>query len=273
MRSRLMISLLVLTAIMAWGSGAQAAQAPASATKGTCITCLGAPTNALDEHFYLGDWKYIGVTPRQHGKPELLFIGDLLDPSAPERWPITKALDQFGSWSNVTPDTHPRYGGDNIIPTYNWLHARYHSHYIAFVAKALYDYNGRPFQRLSPSEAALYRRYVGRQPTGVGPQLQKYGSLPLVFLGGYLLRGPFNVVSEDDFYVYDATANSYKALSFDTVLHAMQQGSSPPNAVGLVYDINLEANIITALACHADGKQPRSVCQRPVIKRILQHVR
>jgi hypothetical protein len=48
----------------------------------------------------------------------------------------------------------------------------------------------------------------------------------------------------------------------------------PANGIeqSLIPNINAEANVMTALICHADGSKPKSVCGRPVIKSLLRHV-
>jgi hypothetical protein len=77
------------------------------------------------------------------------------------------------------------------------------------------------------------------------------------------------------------------SLSFATVHDALVRGHDPKNAptcspktgtIGcylgsLNNDVNAEANLITALVCHADRLQPRQVCTRPGVRAILRRVR
>jgi hypothetical protein len=62
-------------------------------------------------------------------------------------------------------------------------------------------------------------------------------------------------------------------LSFDAIQKALQTEKDPPYVSRLGENVNGEANVITALICHADGKRPGSVCTRPVVKSILKSVR
>jgi hypothetical protein len=63
-------------------------------------------------------------------------------------------------------------------------------------------------------------------------------------------------------------------LPFAVIQQSLQRGKSVGGAVPtLVPDVNAEANIITALICHADARHPASLCARPAIRAILQNVR
>jgi hypothetical protein len=46
-----------------------------------------------------------------------------------------------------------------------------------------------------------------------------------------------------------------------------------PAGTNVVEDVNAEANIITALICHADGERSSNVCKRPTVEAILKHVK
>ena len=62
--------------------------------------------------------------------------------------------------------------------------------------------------------------------------------------------------------------------SFDVVQKSLQTGRALGDVEAtLVPDFNEEANIITALICRADGSQPRRVCGRKAISKILKRVR
>jgi hypothetical protein len=61
-------------------------------------------------------------------------------------------------------------------------------------------------------------------------------------------------------------------MPFDTVRQALATGKDPQGSL-LVEHVNAEANVLTALICHADGKRPGSVCNRSVIKRVLKYVK
>ncbi len=62
-------------------------------------------------------------------------------------------------------------------------------------------------------------------------------------------------------------------LSFDTDRRALVTGKEPFTSSHLVPDVNGEANIITALICHATRNRPVSVCHRTTIKQILKYVK
>jgi hypothetical protein len=64
-----------------------------------------------------------------------------------------------------------------------------------------------------------------------------------------------------------------QSMTFAQVQSALISGKEPWSNSTLVADVNAEANAITALICHADGKKPASVCSRPAIKVILKHVK
>jgi len=250
------------------------------------------------------------------GKAQLTFIGTQLsraggkfgpldDPaSAEERWPVVKALDQFGTFSNVSPIARacyrdPRIGNVCFIPTFNWAHARYRSTYLAFDHVDLLDQNGHAYQQPSKRALALYNRYV-RNPHPVfkaNPKIDPYAALntlvstgaggshrfPLVSIGGYvqtssqvIISGDFEEALSGPQTAQNGLAGAYSGLPFDTVRNALESGTNPKNT-GLynhpVEDVNAEANIITALICHATKNQPKSVCARPTIKTILRSVK
>lgn len=61
-------------------------------------------------------------------------------------------------------------------------------------------------------------------------------------------------------------------LPCDTIQSALVTGKDPP-LTKLVEDVNAEANIMVALICHADGRKPAKVCDRPAIRQILAHMK
>jgi hypothetical protein len=63
------------------------------------------------------------------------------------------------------------------------------------------------------------------------------------------------------------------AASTTAVQRALATGSEPSTLSHLVEDVTAEANVISALVCHADGMNPKSVCGRPMITDILKHVK
>jgi hypothetical protein len=263
------------------------------AVAASTVTDLGKPTNALSSapYFPLSGFHRIGTSLRQHGKPEILFLGTQVDPkSAEERWPVIKALEQFGSFTGLKQDAAwaPQGGG---IPTFDWSHARYRSPYVALVHKELLTHQSYPghgpfhLHGLSQIERALYVRYV-RAPTTISQRTDPdhlvaslcLGTcnttrvLPLILVGDYV-QTVSQVLLDVDFEKSDPQSPMlYLPLPFAAVHDALQSGRDPAGS-HLVEDVNAEANIITALICHADGGKPRSVCTRPAIKSILKHVK
>ena len=202
---------------------------------------LGAPTSDVASP-PAGAFNHVGAPLYQGGKPELLFIGAQYCPHcAGQRWAVVKALDQFGAFTNVNSSAND----DVTIPTFNLHDASYSSKYVAFDHKDVEDRNHNPLDSLSSDEQAIFNR------------LDPSGGIPLIAVGGYALLGDG----------YDLSLIQGK--SFSTVQQAMQSGNrSDP----LVSAINGEANSITAFICHVDRMQPRTVCNRPVIRSIVSHL-
>ncbi|MDQ2744161.1 MAG: DUF929 family protein [Chloroflexota bacterium] len=226
---------------------------------------LGKPTSAMPQP-PTGAFRRIGRTLQAHGRPELLFIGTQGDDwSAAERWPVIKALAQFGTWSGLAsstgmsgPTANSNFGA---VATFDWLHAQFHSRYLTVVHKDVQDRGSHPLQRLSSLEATLLRRYAPADDPRTS------ATWPLVVIGNYVMHGPGLPVG----YFQDNQLHNY---SFDTIQSGLQRGLSGYDPLSrLVTDINQETNVEIALICHADGKKPSKVCQRGVIRHILKHVR
>lgn len=262
------------------------------------ITNLGSPTNAAPPYHILGSFRRTGPFLRQHGKPVLLFIGTMIDAgSAAERWPIVKALDQFGTLSDAsTTISHPcffqtiqRLDCTPPVPppgtryqsgyaTFDWDQARYASRYLTFVHVNLID-GHLHVERATPLVRSLFKRYVSlrgypkwknavwQTAASEGPNLaEPTQQFPLTSVGGYLDTGA-NVAIPGDL------QGARLLLPFSTIQDSLQHGravrGAPPS---LITDYNAEANIITALICHADRMQPKHVCGRAVIREIMKHV-
>jgi hypothetical protein len=232
----------ILAAAVLAGAVVLALRGNAAGVSSTTVAAsLGAPTSDVSAP-PTGAFTHVGAPLYQGGKPELLFIGAQYCPHcAGQRWVIVKALNQFGTFSNVTSSAND----DGTVPTFDVYGAAYTSKYVAFVHKDLEDRNHNPLQALSPDEQTVFN------------QLDPSGGIPLITVGGYTLLGDG----------YDLSLIQGK--SFGTVQHAMQRGNpSDP----LVSAINGEANSITAFICHAGKMQPYTVCNRPVIRSIVSHL-
>lgn len=284
---RVVLSLLIVGAVLAPAALHSASATPLASG---CVTCLGKPTNDLwGGHFPLSGYQRYGKPWRLHFRLELLFISQRLD-SDVELWPLVKALDQFGSWINVKPapqacPTLPGRGTACFAPGFDLSHAKYRSRYVSFVARQLYGNNGKCLGHLPRDEEALlhhlhYRLFASQYTQGQACWNSSANSLPLPFVlvGGYLQAGP-QIVSDGDFEIPVGTPppsqpgmQPLSGLPFQTIHDVLASGHDPRHTA-LIYDVNSEANLVTALICHADGKQPRSACSRSVIKKLLRRVK
>jgi hypothetical protein len=92
---------------------------------------------------------------------------------------------------------------------------------------------------------------------------------PLLSIGGYLQTAVGIAIPGDLTTVQSALPLSYAEVQDSLKAGKPKKGASPT----LVTVVNAEANIITALICHADGKRPSTVCALAAIKTILKHVK
>ncbi len=265
------------------------------------ITNLGPPLSmqSTNAGFPLSGFHRTSPFLHANGRPELLFIGTLaaIDAkSAIERWPVVKALEQFGSLTRVKAlDAKCLLSGIPCVPTFDWSHASYRSRYLSFVHKDLFSSNakgGAYYQRLSPAEIQLYNKYSRRHgarlkndPLDVvntivqGQNPTSTHDLPLIVIGGYLqtlsqvtISADFQIVPTASSSTPQVVAPPSTPLSFAQVRESFARGKDPAGT-HLIEDVNSEANIITALICHATKNQPRNVCNRPTIKQILKSVK
>jgi len=259
------------------------------------VTDLGKTTNVVP-NYGLGNFHYIKTSLRNGLKPELLFIGEqLTDEIEAERWPVIKALDQFGTFSAVTPWPNMSHNPDRrTFPSFNLRHVVYRSRYVAFVNKDLFDIYGKPLQRLSAQESRLFDRYSsldqpGSLRAGGGGLPSSCKCLPLVAVGGYAQTFPTDPVFAATFAVPAAGpqptaclsagtcgANGYRenVATFSDVQQTLLTGKPKGGLTAdLLYQINAETNVIITLICHADHNQPKSVCGRAVIRRLMKHVK
>lgn len=252
------------------------------------ILDLGSPTNDVPPNLPLGGFHRVGQPARSGSRAQVLFIGTQADAfSAMERWPMVKALEQFGTLSGVKDLTPPcpvaNTSGPCLTsyPTYDWSRAHYVSRYVDFVHKDVFNLQGRPFQRLTHNEAALLSRYGPRpykrgQVTNILPcDTATLRSYPVVLIGGYL-ETISNVVICADYSTQAPSAGGplppNVPLSFEQIRSRIA-GNVKSIGESTGPDVNAEANLISALICHADHLQPKKVCSRPGIKGILKYVK
>jgi hypothetical protein len=267
------------------------------------ILNLGKPTSTTSTApaFPLSGFHRVKVNLVRGSRAELLFVATQVDQvSAAERWAVVKAVQQFGTLSGVRPDAST-FGGSFFpqVGTFDLSHATYRSPYLVFVHADLLGNNSHkvPYQTLSGLDKQVYYRYA-RAPhaqrdlngkvtehdayhvyaTLANRNLPTTRQLPLVAVGDYL-QTISQVVVEGDFEpIVPVNPNDPSGptktvgFSFDDIRQALETGKDPTQS-HLVEDVNAEANIITALICHADGAQPSKVCGRAAIKQILRHVR
>jgi hypothetical protein len=164
--------------------------------------------------------------------------------------------------------------------------SEYSSPYLAFSTAELIDRNLKTALQghLTRSQLTLFDRYIRLSGDSVWhqavwhsvPGLYEYltlanrgRQLPLAAVGGYVETGANVAISADLF-----SADHLHYLSFRQMQTALRAGKPADGASDtLVPDVNAEANIITALICHADGRKPSKVCDRPVIRSMLKHVK
>lgn len=272
------------------------------------VTDLGTPTNDLASPQPLtGEFRHTGPFLRQGKKPEILFLGTAIDSqSAAERWPLVKALEQFGILSGVATYTLPlcRYNvtasgevtqcfNPSLYPqatplaSYALERATYRSRYVTLVYKDLIDPSARISHALTPTERALFARYVRIPerdiPSGdhnrtfdhlIWLTVGNYGTgvlnrgFPLVSVGGYLQTYAGVAIFGD------LQRTTGGGLPFTDVQQSMTKDKPVGKAAyNLPHDFNAETNILIALICHADHNRPGGVCGRAVITKILRRVK
>jgi len=250
------------------------------------ILNLGKPTSNVSPaaYFPLSGFHRIGTTVHAGSRTEMLVISNNSVISVPfgstyERWAIAKALTQFGTLSNTQPVDRPsviikrqgkEYPQSPNGATIDWSGATYRSRYLDFVHRDLFRYDRttetmKPFQKLSKSEHALYRRMFARP-------YPKFGPGPIVVIANYGQTGSQVIISGDFLTAPGPSGDFGPPLSYDTIQSALVNGKDPP-LTKLVEDVNGEANIMVALVCHADGHKPAKVCGRLAIRQILTHVK
>jgi hypothetical protein len=264
------------------------------------ITNLGKPTNTLSSnpHFPLSGFHRVGTPHMSNFRVELIVLEVMPDDtSRAERWPVVKALDQFGTFSNIQPVDHicmqptsGPYAGDNLCtpPSYDWSHATYRSPYVDFQHRDLIDAHGKLHPTMTAEQRRLFDKYVATRHASLmksiinavsKPLTPTSRQLPLVYVGGYvqtvsqdmnpgvLLRAVDTSQNPKEPYGYST------GVSFDEAQNGLITGVDPPGSTGLNAGVNGEANIITALICHSDNLQPAKVCGRPAIRQILSYVK
>jgi len=250
---------------------------------------LGPPTDAAPPYLPLDSFQRVGAPLYQGGKVELLFISSQGDAfAAAERWPIVKALGQFGNFSGLRPAFSDLTRSCPGVPTYDFTHAVYRSRYITFVHRDLqgWDQKNRtnpnpPLQRLNAGELALFRRYggVGLSPAvGVPNPAYRLRHMypPMELVGGYVMNDAYpaygSMVPGPGGCIVAYTEPPPES-AFGQIQSALLAGYRNHADRPYVFEIDVETNVITALICHADQRRPASVCGRRVIVEIMRHIK
>ncbi len=259
----------------------------------TDVTYLGPQGNNLSD-FPLSGFHRVKGRLITTSRPTIFFIGTMARQdlrSALERWPLLKALDQFGTFSTVSPvaSVYSSPMHEPSYATFDISQAQYRSRYITLDHRDLLNANLHLYQPMSVPERRLYEAYARAAPTGLRydpdriiSTLDNYNvtqrTFPLIYIQGYAQTVSQVVISGDFDEPLVVTPTPHvgfefaKPLSFDAVRSALVTGKDP-FGTKLVEDVDTETNILTALICHATHVQPRSVCSRSAIKTILHHVK
>lgn len=254
------------------------------------ILNLGKPTTDVpsNQFFPLSGFRRMAHPLHGGSRVEVmvLTVNGLFPTEAIERWPVVKALEQFGTITNIHPKEPTIYkvkilGHEVLQPptlaTFDWSMAHYRSPYVVFVHKDAWRYDPgsesmKPFQPLTRAENKLVDRYgkVGGKHVIGGP---------LVAIDNYA-QYQSQTLFESDFRAPVAPPGTPTTiggplgapLSFATIQTALETGKDPPET-SLIEDTNAETNVMIALICHGDGGKPASVCGRPAIRHLLKHVK
>jgi hypothetical protein len=259
---------------------ALAASGPGDASSGTIN--LGALTNATNQYHPLGFFRHVTPGLGSGHLPEVMLLASEFDNgSITEKWAVVKALQQFGVFHGLTPTTGATVCDPHVtdhctlIPgpaTIRLVHASYRSRYLTFDHKDLIDAHQKLLQPLSAAERVVFMRYAYRKPprraqsadpnpywTIAGPHW------PVLVVGDYVQTSSSMPITDlEDF--------GGRPYSFAQLQQALQRNDLHTEGA-FVGDVNAEANIIAALICHADGRQPAAICARPIILQLLHRVK
>jgi hypothetical protein len=175
------------------------------------------------------------------GKPEMLFIGAEYCPNcAAERWAMLLALDQFGTFSNVSQIRSANRDGD--IATLSFYQSTYTSPYLDFVPEEIFTNipagnTYKPLQKLTTAQSNLWAEVS--QLTG-----QSGESFPFVYLGGR--------------YVLSGAQYQYTVLSGASFAKIASSLGNNNTAIGSTIDASAIA--LTKYICGMTGQKPAATC-------------
>ena len=179
------------------------------------------------------------------GKPVMFFMGaQFCQFCAAERWAFVRATERFGRWSGLEPTSSS--GGTGGVPTFDTLHATYHSALITVQTREIADFHGRPLQALSARQGAYVNAY---DPSG---------GFPLIVIAGRYVQlgnGP------------NYGPHLFIGRSFAAAHHLVYDQPASVQARAVVH----EANIMSALICASMGARARttSACHAAGVRGLL----
>jgi thiol-disulfide isomerase/thioredoxin len=182
-----------------------------------------------------------------NGKPEILYIGAEFCPfCATERWPLTVALSEFGTFTGIKYMISSSSVEDPNTSTFTFVNATYSSNYVTFVSVESENRTGGTIQPLSSSQSALINQY------------DNGANIPFVDFGNkYILIGaqfPPTVLREGD-------SGTGAPLTWTTIASQLDTPSS-----NIAQNIDGAANRLISAICVLTGGQPSSVCSQSFAK-------
>jgi len=264
--------------------------AHAGAAGAGCASCLGPATKDGTTWWAPTDDFKRGGMPFTKGKlPEIVMLGAQGDKNtAAMAWPMVKALEQFGAWSDLVPAARFCANSTCELPTFDLERAKLRSRYVAFAYDSIATRaNKSRMETLSPKEKLFFDKYVRARgyssdtgyfvwATEGGGAADGVDRLPGISIGPYISLGT-KLLIEGDFATAQplpggpSGSQTLTGLPFDTVQQALEIADRTRYS-SLVHDVNAEANLLTAVICKVDGNQPHKACNRGVVKGIARHL-
>jgi uncharacterized protein DUF929 len=176
----------------------------------------------------------------EDNKPELLFIGAEFCPiCATERWPMTVALSQFGTFSNLHQTRSAK--RDSNIATLSFYGSTYTSPYLTFTPVETLTNIPKgnsyiPLQNLTNAQTTLWEEVSKAVGVNVG--------YPFVYFGGKL------VLDTAQFSPEDLLGKNFTQIADDV--------GNNDTTIGA--DIDASAAAFTKYLCTMTGDKPANVC-------------
>jgi hypothetical protein len=252
------------------------------AGKPDTLANLGGTTNAVFPTRPLGLVAHGAPNLHAGSSVKLVYFSDVATGEwAAEAWSLVKALDQFGTFSNLSvisipqqqfvpaTGTTPDHFITVHVPSYDYRKATYRSPYLVFV-----HYDDLSTKRRLPHPVYIHlpesaRRLLARAYISLGEPTVQWGwqAAPPTIIGHYYREGTDNLTNS---FLKDPVRGT--PYSFAT-LHRLIQAGYSRHYSEIVFAFDAETNAITALVCKADGDRPASVCGRSVIELLMKGFR